>query len=108
MKVINKTILFDFSKKHPSIGSFLEAWIRKIKNESWGEPEDVLKTFPHAKLQPFHRVCFEIVPNHCFLVIAAHYSAQVVAIKWIGSFYQYPNLSVHHSLEYKGENLDIH
>lgn len=99
MKVINKPILFDFSKKHPSLSSFVEAWISKIRNENWNKPEDILKTFPHAKLQPSQRVCFEIAPNHCYLVIAAHYSAQVVAIKWIGSFYQHPNLSAYPSLE---------
>ncbi|MBY0462027.1 MAG: type II toxin-antitoxin system HigB family toxin [Alphaproteobacteria bacterium] len=91
MKIINKPILLDFSKKHPKLESFLEAWIRKIRNESWLSPEDVLKTFPHARLQLFHRICFTIEPRRCYLTIAVNYSAQVVSIKWIGTYYQYPN-----------------
>jgi|CryBogDrversion2_8_1035294.scaffolds.fasta_scaffold00278_4 mRNA-degrading endonuclease HigB of HigAB toxin-antitoxin module len=93
MKIINKPILSDFSKKHPKLESFLEAWLRKVRNEIWESPEDVLKTFPNAKPQFFNRVCFVIEPGHCYLVMAIHYSAQAASIKWIGSFYQYPNLS---------------
>ena len=98
MKIINKPILLDFSKGNPKLESFIEAWVRKIRNEDWASPEDVLKTFPHAKLQLADRICFTIEPGRCYLVIAINYSAQVAAIKWIGSFYQYPNLSLPSSM----------
>ncbi|MBY0281809.1 MAG: type II toxin-antitoxin system HigB family toxin [Alphaproteobacteria bacterium] len=91
MKIINKLILLDFSKKHPKLESSLEAWIRKVRNENWLNQEDVLKTFPHAKPQLFHRICFAIVPGSCYLAIAINYSAQAIALKWIGTFYQYPD-----------------
>ena len=107
MKIINKPILLDFSKKHPRLESSLEAWLRKVRNESWAIPADILKTFPHAKLQPAHRVCFAIEPGHCYLVMAIHYSAQVGVIKWIGSFYQHPILPSSSLMCAKEENFYV-
>ena len=105
MKVINRPILLAFSRENPEIADFLEAWVYKIRNENWKSPEDVLATFPGARLQSSNRICFTIEPDCCYVVIMIHYSAQFVIIKSIESFYPHQNLLTHSLADPKGASL---
>ena len=84
--------LNDFSKKHANSRGSIKAWILKVENATWKTKQDVLKTFPNAKMIANNRARFEIVHNTYRLIALIDYENEFVQVRFIGTHNEYERI----------------
>lgn len=73
MRIIAKETLERYGAEHAIVLQPLRAWHELVKQESWGSPEDIKRTFPSASFVGGDRVVFNIKGNAYRLVARVIY-----------------------------------
>ena len=90
MRVIAKSSLVVFWKRHPNAKTSLLHWYEVTSRAAdWKSTNDVRKAFPNAKVLNAERVRFEIAHNTFRLIVAFNFRAQIAFVKFIGSHANY-------------------
>lgn len=89
MKVVGKTILEDFIKKHSRAKSPLSAWLQDAEDSTWKTPKDIKNRYNSADFLSDNRVIFNIGGNNFRLVVIVRYQNGIVMIDRIGTHAQY-------------------
>jgi mRNA interferase HigB len=92
MRVIARSVLIEFSTKHPEAATPLERWYRLAKASRWQSMEDVRKTVPKAKILNRERVRFEVAGGNYRLVVAFDFRRQIAFVKFLGSHADYDSI----------------
>lgn len=92
MNIINLGKLNDFSKKHADARKSLATWQDVTQKASWRKKQDVLDSFPNAKMLKNDRARFEIKHNTYRLIAYVGYDAQTVVIRFIGTHSEYDRI----------------
>ena len=93
MKVVGRTALDDFCRKHADVVSQFGSWLCEVREAKWESPRDIKVRFPHASILSDNRVVFNIRGNRYRLEVKISYVAQVVVIKRIGTHAEYSKWS---------------
>jgi mRNA interferase HigB len=89
MVVISKTILNEFSKKHPDAESALMKWYNETKSADWSNFSDLKKTFNTADVVANNRYIFDIKGNKYRLVALIIFKKRTLFILFIGTHENY-------------------
>lgn len=81
-----------FAKEHANARKSLRTWVNIVKQASWKARQDVLWSFPKAKMLPNNRARFEIVHNIYRMVAYIDYNDQIVQIRFIGTHSEYDRI----------------
>ena len=92
MVIIYLTILIAFSKKHSDAAKGLATWKVIVKNARWKKSQDILESFPTAKIIKGKRARFKIVGNKYRLVMEVNYEDQTVEVRFIGTHVDYDRI----------------
>lgn len=92
MLIINLDKLNTFSKKHADARKSLATWQDVTQKASWSKKQDVLDSFPYAKMLKNDRARFEIKHNAYRLIAYVGYDAQTVVIRFIGTHTEYDRI----------------
>jgi len=92
MVIIYLTKLVDFSKKHSDSGKSLTTWKLIVENADWQKNQDILESFPTAKIIRGNRARFKIVGNKYRLVIEVNFEDKTVEVRFIGTHDQYDKI----------------
>lgn len=92
MLIIFSEKLIAFSKNHANTRKSLRTWITITEEASWKAKQDVLWSFPKAKMIANNRARFEIVHNEYRLVAYIDYDDQIVEIRFIGTHSEYDRI----------------
>lgn len=90
--IIYLTKLVDFSKKHSDTGKSLTTWKVIVENADWQKSQDILDSFPTAKIIKGNRARFKIVGNKYRVVIEVNFNDKTVEIRFIGTHDQYDKI----------------
>jgi mRNA interferase HigB len=93
MVIIKQKLLDKFVKKHPITIKSLATWKRITENASWDKKQDVLQSFPNAKMIKNNRARFEIMHNKYRLVAEIYYGQNRVDIRFIGTHSEYDQIN---------------
>lgn len=85
MVMIYLTKLVDFAKKHSGSGKSLSTWKVIVEGADWQKSQDILESFPTAKIIKGDRARFKIVGNNYRLVIEVDYEDKTVEVRFIGT-----------------------
>lgn len=91
MWVISRKKLKDFWETPPYEDSEeqLKAWYSEVNKEEWNNPNDIKAKYRSASIVGNNRVVFNICGNKYRIIVAIHYEAHIVKIRFIGTHKQY-------------------
>ena len=92
MKIINLAKLNEFGTQHADARKSLATWQDTTEKAIWKKKQDILDSFPAAKMLRNDRARFEIKHNTYRLVAYVGYEAQTVVIRFIGTHTQYDRI----------------
>ncbi|MBF0171443.1 MAG: type II toxin-antitoxin system HigB family toxin [Nitrospinae bacterium] len=89
MRIITKTRLLEFARRHPDAEASLLAWHRIIRNGRYPHFASLRRTFPNADQVEGKYTVFNIGGNKYRLVAAIHYEGQRLYIRHILTHSEY-------------------
>ena len=92
MLIVYLEKLSAFAKKHADSRKSLANWQDVTEKAIWKNKQDVLTSFPNAKMIKNSRARFEIKHNTYRLIGFINYDAQTVFIRFIGTHTEYDRI----------------
>ena len=89
MRIIARNKLVAFWARHPETRASLEHWYSIADAMEWNSGNDVMISFPKAKVLNGERVRFEVAGGDCRLIVSFHYGLKTGWIKFIGTHAEY-------------------
>lgn len=93
MLIINLRLLDVFAKRHADSRKSLSTWKMVTEQSVWKKKQDVLSSFPNAKVIQNNRARFEIVHNKYRLIAEVFYDDAYVEIRFIGTHSEYNKIN---------------
>ena len=94
VRIIKTKPLAAFWAAHPDAEPGLRQWIAECRAASWRSMADV-KAYEHsADWVGNHRVVFNVAGNKYRLVVAVHFGAGIVLVKFVGTHAEYDRIDV--------------
>lgn len=81
-----------FAKDHANARKSIATWRSTTVQAVWKNKQDVLRTFPKAKIISNNRARFEIAHNTYRLIVYINYDAQTVFVRFIGTHHKYDKI----------------
>ena len=92
MRIIARTRLTDFGRKHPHADGPLREWVRVIRRKDYGAPLEVRKDFPMVDFIGPRKAVFNIGGNKYRLVVDMRYDLGRTYIRHIVTHAEYDRL----------------
>lgn len=92
MKIIARSTLTDFWKKHPDSQEPLSIWYNIVSKSKWRNINEIKNSFPKVSVLSNNRAVFNIKGNNYRLVIAIKFTISTVYICWVGTHSEYDKI----------------
>ena len=92
MELILVKKLDEFARNHANARKNLATWKQSVEIAVWHKKQDVLVSFPNAKILKSNRARFEIVHNTYRLIAEIDYEDRTVAVRFIGTHTEYERI----------------
>ena len=89
MRLVGRSLLADFAKRHSEIRSPLNAWVCEVEDADWTGPADIKARHPSASILSENRVIFNIKGNKYRIETKVSFEIKVVLVKRIGTHSEY-------------------
>lgn len=92
MLIINEKFLDRFAIAHASTRKSLATWKKATSEALWKKKQDILFSFPNAKVLANNRARFEIQHNKYRLIAEVFYEDGLVEVRFIGTHTEYDKI----------------
>jgi len=92
LRVIAKSTLREFWKKHADSEQQLKSWFRETEKTSWETINDLKKDYPKASILKDNRIVFDIKGNNYRLIVKFNFEYQICWIRFIGTHAEYDKI----------------
>lgn len=89
MKLLGKSILCDFKKKHADSKSDIQSWESEVEEAQWSNPHELKMKYPKASILGNFKVVFNLCWNKYRLLIKVNYKNKIVLAMKIGTHKDY-------------------
>ena len=89
MHIIARKTLREFWERHPDSEDSLRSWHSQVEKETWETPQQVMESFPNARMLGRNRAIFNIKGNHYRLIVHIDYLMKKVYVRFIGTHAEY-------------------
>jgi len=89
MRIIARNKLVAFWTRHPETKASLEHWYSIAAAMDWKNGNEIMASFPKAKVLNGERVRFEIAGGDYRLIVSFHYGLKTGWIKFVGTHAEY-------------------
>jgi mRNA interferase HigB len=89
MRVLNISVVFEFSSTHPDAKGALDSWVAELEEADWQTPIDLKARYPSASVLGGKRVVFNIKGNRYRALVLMDYESQIVIVQAIGTHSEY-------------------
>ena len=93
MTIVNQRLLDTFCRKHASTRKSIATWKKITEEATWKMKQDILNSFPNAKILSNKRARFEIVHNKFRLIGEISFDQQIVEVRFIGTHTEYDRIN---------------
>ena len=94
MRIIAKSTLRAFWRRHPDAEEPLLAWYRETEKADWEIPAQVKEKYRSASFVGGNRVVFNIKGNDYRLVVKINYPYRIVYVRFVGTHADYNKIDV--------------
>lgn len=94
VRIIKTKPLAQFWLTHPDAESGLRQWIAECRGAFWKSMADVKAYASSADWIGINRVVFNVAGNKYRLVVAIHFGAGIVLVKFVGTHAEYDAVDV--------------
>ena len=94
MRIIARSTLRAFWRRHKDAEQPVLAWYRDVKTADWRGPADVKRRYAQASFVGDNRVVFNIAGNKYRLVVHLNYGARAAYICFVGTHADYDKIDV--------------
>lgn len=91
-RIIARSTLRDFWKKHKDSEDYLKTWYQTARTSNWKSPKEIKASYASASILNDNRVVFNIKGNHYRLIVKFNYERQWAFIRFIGTHAQYDRI----------------
>lgn len=92
MRVIARSTLQSFWRKHAEAEQPLKAWLDEAQAADWQNPAELRAKYRSVSILQGGRAVFNIAGNKSRLVVAISYKLQIAFVKFIGTHRQYDQI----------------
>lgn len=93
MRVLSRSTLVAFWKRHPDAEQPLRAWFQEVELASWRGPAEVRARYGSADFVAGNRIVFNIRGNNYRIVVAVKYAPLfLVYIRFVGTHVDYDQI----------------
>jgi mRNA interferase HigB len=92
MRVVAKSTLQAFWRRHPDTEGPLLAWYREAAKEDWDGPAKIKAKYRSASILKDSRVVFNIKGNDYRIVVKINYPYRMVYVRFIGTHTEYDKI----------------
>jgi mRNA interferase HigB len=89
VRVIAKSTLREFWKKHPDCEQQLKSWYQEAEKSDWQSMNEIKREYPSASILAGNRVVFNIRGNNYRLIVKINFQYQMTWIQFIGTHKEY-------------------
>ena len=93
MRIISRTTLISFWKKHPESEIGLKIWYKKVAQANWKNINELKNDFPYADYVGYNRVVFNIKGNNFRLITIVFFDGQKIYIRFVGTHAEYDKIN---------------
>lgn len=93
MRIIAKSTLEAFWKRHADAEQPLKAWHAEVAKAAWRGPGDIKRRYASASFLPDNRVVFNLKGNEYRLVAHVKYDFGIVFVKFVGTHAEYDRIN---------------
>jgi len=94
VRVIARKTLIEYWRLNRKAEQPLKAWFAEAKKASWKNPHEIIDQYGSASIVGNNRAVFNIAGNTYRLVVAIHYGAGIIYIRFIGTHKEYDQIDV--------------
>jgi mRNA interferase HigB len=92
MRIYSKSTLREFWETHPDAEAPLRTWFIVARAARWNSPADVKQRYPDVDILRGNRLIFNIKGNDYRLIVAVHYDAQRLFVRFVGTHKDYDRI----------------
>lgn len=92
MRVLALSTLANYWAEHPETKASLKHWYEIASAASWTCSNDVMLSFPKAKVLNHERVRFEIAGGNYRMIVAFKYGSKIAFVKFLGTHKEYDQI----------------
>ncbi|MFH1797407.1 MAG: type II toxin-antitoxin system HigB family toxin [Pseudomonadota bacterium] len=92
MRVIARSTLVEFTRRHPDAQASLDHWYRLAARATWNSTAEIASAFSKAKVLNAERVRFEIAGGKYRLIVAFDLARQIAFVKFVGTHAEYDRI----------------
>ena len=92
MRLIARSTLSDYAKKHSKTKASLAHWISVARSAAWADANEVQKSFSKAKVLNGERVRFEVAGGDHRMIVAFDFRRGIAFVKFIGTHAEYDRI----------------
>lgn len=92
MDIVNSRKLSVFVKKHSDAGKSISTWKIVTERANWEKSQDILDSFPTAKIIKGKRARFKIMGNKYRLIIEVNFDLAFVDVRFISTHGEYDSI----------------
>lgn len=85
MRIIAKSTLREYWRKHANCRKELENWYKIASNADWQTPNDIKSVFPKANVVADNRIVFNIAGGNYRMVVKFAYNIGIAYVRFIGT-----------------------
>lgn len=92
MRVIARSTLVGFIRRHPDAQASLGHWYRLAARATWDSRAEIASAFSKAKVLNAERVRFEVAGGNYRLIVAFDFARQIAFVKFVGTHAEYDRI----------------
>lgn len=89
MKVVGRSRLYDFCRRHEDVRAAVYAWLAEVEEASWRTPHELKARYGSASTVGKNRVVFNLRGNRYRLDVKVSFQLQEILVLRIGTHEEY-------------------
>lgn len=91
-RIVAKSTLREFWKKHPASEQYLKTWYDTAKGAKWNSPNAVKERYANSSILKNGRIVFNIKGNFFRLIVRFNFEKQWAFIRFVGTHSEYDKI----------------